>query len=226
MHSKQTEKFQLNTGQPAAAAWRDSYADWDKAVEMAGNRLMLVHSSSSDPSWQNVWGSVLHRLAPLCVEKQARMLVLPSTLSSAEAGFLKYILCFHFFWQLCIICFYHHLKKLAAHKVVVYMKRLPLAYDAAVDHFLLWAPHGRRDHALFVMGQLYALDKGWVHVETVLNAVDVMSREGSHWASSILSRHCVTILLLVMFPHYMCLSKPITAKHISHYKRKQLSFQL
>ena len=28
-------------------------------------------------------------------------------------------------------------EKLAAHKVVVYMKRLPLAYDAAVDHFLL-----------------------------------------------------------------------------------------
>ena len=71
VHSKQTEKFQLNTGQPAAAAWRDSYADWDKAVEMAGNRLMLVHSSSSDPSWQNVWGSVRQRLAPLCVEKQA-----------------------------------------------------------------------------------------------------------------------------------------------------------
>ena len=71
VHSKQTEKFQLNTGQSAAAAWRDSYADWDKAVEMAGNRLMLVHSSSSDPSWQNVWGSVRQRLAPLCVEKQA-----------------------------------------------------------------------------------------------------------------------------------------------------------
>ena len=50
-------------------------------------------------------------------------------------------------------------EKLAAHKVVVYMKRLPPAYDAAVDHFLLWALHGRRDHALFVMGQLYALDK-------------------------------------------------------------------
>ena len=42
--------------------------------------------------------------------------------------------------------------------MVVYMKRLPPPYDAALDLFPLRTMHGhrgRRDHALFVMGQLH-----------------------------------------------------------------------
>ena len=59
-------------------------------------------------------------------------------------------------------------------------------------------------------------------VETVLNAVDVMSREGFHWALSILSRHCVTILVLVTFSFCTCAGLNQSAKHISHYKRKHV----
>ena len=225
VHSEQTEKFQLNTGQPAAA-WRDSYADWDKAVEMAGNRLMLVHSSSSDPSWQNVWGSVRQRLAPLCVEKQAgaaQVFWLLINLHKVEGGQILVRLDANFGIVIgqrnqlprreMVLCLY------VETSAIVWRRGGSLS---TVNY--AWK-RGPRDHALFVMGQQhyqhplhkehYPLDTGHSLAGRLWAAKDLTGPQ--IFCLSTLLRYCSFYSSL----HY-CLCASILQRALQE-KRKQFS---
>ena len=79
--------------------------------------------------------------------------------------------------------------------------------------------HGRRrDHALFVMGQLYALDKERGEGRNCAQCCGCYEPRRSPLGLEYLSRHCVTILQLVIFPFALCTRacvKQGTTRHIT-----------